>query len=69
MVKRERRVSLLQTDGIPNLDSLVSELRGRCQNRLSINAITENTTGFRYHIQTITVLLTESMPIRGILYP
>lgn len=63
----EGRVSSVQPDGIPNPDSLVRELRGRCQNMLSINVIAQNTTGLKYYIQTITVLLTESLPIPVIL--
>jgi len=52
----EGRIPSLKPDGIPNLGSLVNELRGRCQNMLSINVIAENTTGLKYYIQTITVL-------------
>ena len=63
----EGRVSSVQPDGIPNPDSLVRELRGRCQNVLCINVIAENTTGLKYYTQTITVLLMEPLPIQVIL--
>jgi len=63
----EGRVPPVRPDGIPNPDSSVRERRGRCQNMLSINVTAENTTGLKYYIQTITVLLTEPLPIRVIL--